>query len=82
MECYLNTSVEASYSWNITEGPSPGTVPAQRNDKLVKEALKVFFMEQREDGMWEQGKGFRIVLILLRVYSFLMDYPNKRTTHL
>uniref|UniRef100_A0A7S1FXB3 Uncharacterized protein n=1 Tax=Corethron hystrix TaxID=216773 RepID=A0A7S1FXB3_9STRA len=38
------------------EGPTVGSVVGPANKKLMREALKAFFDEQNEDGLWDKGQ--------------------------
>ena len=40
----------------ISDGPSPGSSIGSPNSPVVKEALKVFFLEQNDDGLWDKGR--------------------------
>ncbi len=64
---YVTTSETLSGTAGIElvpgEGPTTGSVVGPPNIFLVREALRVFFEEQNEDGMWDKGqpiyKSFR-----------------------
>ena len=64
---YVTTSNTMSGNAGIElvpgEGPASGSVVGPPNDFLVKEALKAFFDEQNDDGLWDKGqpiyKSFR-----------------------
>lgn len=39
------------------QGPSQGTRVQPVNKRMVKAALKVFFDEQQESGLWDKGES-------------------------